>query len=128
MGDELYGHGGNPEIVKKLKHDPPNVLACLDCYSYEWVNCPACGRIMAIPVPVLVAAGVAAADAAERADRATEPGPKRDRARRLTHAFKPGQWQSFRCTCGNALQLSPSFSAPKVRCPRCRRTIHVKRQ
>jgi heat shock protein HtpX len=37
---------------------------------------------------------------------------------------KPG-WESFRCGCGRAIQLSPAFSAPRVRCTHCQRTIEI---
>jgi heat shock protein HtpX len=34
-------------------------------------------------------------------------------------------WQSFRCECGRTVQLSPAFSAPKIRCNGCGRQIQV---
>lgn len=34
-------------------------------------------------------------------------------------------WESFRCTCGRTLQLSPSFAAPHIRCTGCGQLIEV---
>jgi heat shock protein HtpX len=34
-------------------------------------------------------------------------------------------WESFRCQCGRTVQLSPAFSAPRVRCTGCGATINV---
>lgn len=38
---------------------------------------------------------------------------------------QPGKWETFRCSCGGTVQLSPQFAAPKTACPRCRRQILV---
>ncbi len=90
------------------------------------VPCPACGRVMGIPAPAIVAAAVVAAEAAERADRKARPTTP-PRRQKLAYAFKPGQWQSFRCPCGNTIQLSPSFKADKTTCPDCERQIQISR-
>ena len=34
-------------------------------------------------------------------------------------------WESFRCTCGRTIQISPAFAAPYVRCANCGRQINV---
>ncbi len=44
----------------------------------------------------------------------------------LHYARKSRAWESFRCDCGGTIQLSPTFSAPRTACPKCRRTIEVK--
>lgn len=43
----------------------------------------------------------------------------------LMYERKQGGWESFRCTCGNTVQLSPSFSGTRLFCSRCRRKIEV---
>lgn len=95
------------------------------------VACPRCGRRQAIPRPVEVAATLGAVTAAaERAQQAKAASgdavlpvhlsPKRFR-------YVPGAWQSFRCDCGRAIQLSPTFGAGQVRCAGCGATIRVDR-
>lgn len=37
----------------------------------------------------------------------------------------PGQWETFPCQCGNAVQLSPMFSAPMIDCRKCGTRIRV---
>ncbi len=34
-------------------------------------------------------------------------------------------WETFRCSCGGSVQLSPSFAAPQTACPRCKRKIMI---
>jgi heat shock protein HtpX len=35
-------------------------------------------------------------------------------------------WESFRCTCGRTIQISPAFAAPQVRCSGCGRMIEIR--
>ena len=99
-------------------------------YKGDHVKCPRCGRVHAIPTGALAAASVAAAgelgeaasdDVAGEGEGAGEEPPRVFRSR-------PGQWDSFRCACGETIQLSPSFSAPQVRCPHCGRETKVVQQ
>jgi len=94
-------------------------------YKQDTVHCPRCGRETAIPVAAMAAAG-ALARAAEKGE-AARPRGRREPAAPPTYRLKPGQWQSFRCTCGHTIQLSPAFSAPHVRCPRCKRETLISR-
>ena len=95
------------------------------------VQCPACARVIGIPAPMLVAAGaLTMAEAAEKdgeRPEATDPERKPGREQALAYRFQPGRWQSFRCSCGYSVQLSPSFGGNRVRCDRCRRTIQIQR-
>ncbi|PCJ56507.1 MAG: hypothetical protein COA73_11905 [Candidatus Hydrogenedentota bacterium] len=34
-------------------------------------------------------------------------------------------WMSFKCSCGHAHTLSPSFSEPQMTCQKCGRTIEI---
>ena len=95
-------------------------------YKQSEVHCPRCSRT--IPIPVAAMAGAAAAlDAAEQADAAEKPkeapAPRKPAVIRHT----PGMWQSFRCSCGRTVQLSPSFSATHMTCPSCGRPIQIER-
>lgn len=37
----------------------------------------------------------------------------------------PGAWESFPCSCGAVIQLSPSFSAPMIQCRQCQTRYRV---
>jgi heat shock protein HtpX len=94
------------------------------------VNCPRCGN--GIPVPVAAAAIAGAAAAGEEilgpaAGAATAPETTASRAEPLTYTYRPGQWQSFRCECDWAINLSPNFKGSHVRCPGCNRDITIER-
>jgi heat shock protein HtpX len=87
------------------------------------VDCPRCGR--PVPVPVAAAAVAGAAGLGDELGRELSDEPPESREVSFTH--QPGQWQSFRCPCGRAINLSPSFEASQVRCPSCGRSIRVDR-
>jgi len=71
------------------------------------IPCPRCGRENPVPH-------------AEEEATAAEP------EKALKYRRKGGGgWESFQCRCGNAIQLSPAFGAPVVRCPKCDRKIQV---
>jgi len=78
--------------------------------------CPRCSRRHAVP-EARPASGAASQKAAETPD-ASDAEP-------LVFQRKPGQWQSVRCACGRTIQVSPSFSAPHIRCRNCRRQIRI---
>jgi heat shock protein HtpX len=69
------------------------------------IPCPRCGRENAVP----------------RAEE--EPSPRPEKA--FKYRRRDSGWESFQCPCGHGIQLSPSFGAPVVRCPRCDRKIQV---
>lgn len=72
------------------------------------VRCPRCGA----------AHSVSAARAAAAAPVPAAPGVIK---------YVPGRWQTFRCGCGNALELSPSYMGQRVQCPRCKAVIQTAR-
>ena len=92
-------------------------------FKHDTIKCPRCGREHAIPAAELAAvaaigAGVAGGRAG--AEGATVPPPPPMRYQR-----KSTGWESFRCRCGHTIQLSPSFGAEAVRCPKCGQRIEV---
>ena len=38
---------------------------------------------------------------------------------------KADGWESFKCSCGKPIQLSPNFSAKRVKCPSCGNKIDI---
>ena len=92
-------------------------------YAEKEVHCPRCSRVNPMPAALMAAAGVAAAiRAGEEAD---PDAAKRTAAKPRTYRFVPGKWQSFRCDCGNTIQLSPNFRAGSTRCRRCHRMTKI---
>jgi heat shock protein HtpX len=96
------------------------------------IKCPRCGRANQIPraqvaefAQVAAAVGAivgtpkpaAAAGAIPFAQpAAAAPGPQQPLE---YHRRSPGEWETFACSCGHALQLSPLFSATQMKCPNC---------
>lgn len=77
-------------------------------FGADRLTCPRCGRGHVVPK----------AESSPPAAAASPPEP-------LRYRRTSAQWESFRCTCGHPVQLSPKFSAPFVQCPKCRRRIAV---
>jgi len=98
-------------------------------YKNNKVKCPSCNRTLDIPAPVLLAASAAAAmDMTAETEKPARRAPARAPADRpLVINLKGGGWQSFRCSCGHAIQLSPNFSGNRIRCGKCRRNLSIKR-
>jgi heat shock protein HtpX len=96
------------------------------------IKCPRCGRTNEIPRAQVadfaqVAAAVGAIVGTQQATPAGNaipfaqpipdaPGPQQPlEYQRRT----PGEWETFSCSCGQSLQLSPLFSATQMKCPHC---------
>jgi heat shock protein HtpX len=81
-------------------------------FEQTTIGCPRCGRTHEIPTAGAAGTG--------------EGGPgEAAQAKPLRYKRKGGEWESFQCTCGNNVQLSPRFSGTHVRCPKCNATIEV---
>jgi len=76
--------------------------------TLDAIKCPRCGRSHDVPK---------AAPAAD-APRGKAPGPP-------TYHRNGTGWESFRCACGQAIQLSPTFSAKHISCRKCGRHVKV---
>lgn len=86
-------------------------------FKRDVLDCPRCGRKHEIPAATLAA--VAAATAVGKGKSPTKKAPP------MRYQRKGGGWESFRCRCGHTVQLSPSFSASSIRCPKCRSRIEI---
>lgn len=88
-------------------------------YRAAAIACPRCGASHAIPKaqpnprPAPAAPETPAAPASRKA-------PAMLYARR-----QGGRWESFRCDCGQTIQLSPGLLATSVQCPKCKRKIEI---
>jgi heat shock protein HtpX len=102
------------------------------------IACPRCGRENDIPraqiadfAEVATAVGAIVGTTgkpapggevpfAQPATGAPGPDPPLEYNRRAR-----GEWESFSCSCGHLLQLSPIFSASQMKCPNCGRITRV---
>lgn len=92
-------------------------------YKKESVDCPRCKRNIAVPVAQLAA--LSAAGEAIRGE-AEEDAPKHEKPQTMEVTKASEGWTSFKCTCGNTMNLSPAFLATHTQCPSCRQHIRVK--
>lgn len=103
------------------------------------ITCPRCSRENEIPKAqvsdIAEAAAVVGAIVGTLANGGTEtiPGAKETQpdgksganAPPLEYRRKSDKWESFSCSCGKVLQLSPAFSAHQITCRHCRRIIKI---
>lgn len=97
------------------------------------ISCPRCGLEHEVPHAT---SGAAASSAGATEESA---GTKRDGAEPAAPESKPEEadapmhytrqgtgWEAFKCACGSAVQISPSFRAKSIRCPKCRKSYEVR--
>ncbi len=85
-------------------------------YAGEAVDCTRCGR--RIPIPKAGPSGKPGPPAAEKA----VPGGEKEA---LTYRRRGKGWETFQCSCGRNLQLSPSFAGRSKTCPGCGKKIRI---
>lgn len=86
------------------------------------IPCPRCGQQLAIPSAELATVGAMLGTVlAEKEGKSDQPAG----TQASTYARKGTGWESFSCTCGKVLQISPSFSVPHVTCSKCGRNIEI---
>ena len=73
----------------------------------DTLSCPRCGKKHTIP----------------KAQAASTKGQPAAAPMRYTR--QGTGWESFKCSCGKTVQLSPSFAAPSVHCPGCQNHIMI---
>lgn len=66
--------------------------------------------------------------ATERAGAETaDSKPKSPETDGPMHYTRQGTgWEAFKCACGSAVQISPSFRARSLRCPKCRKHYEIR--
>ncbi len=94
------------------------------------IDCPKCGRENKIPVAematigavtgVLTGVGAGSDEAGEAVStQITDTSP-------LEYVRKSKGWESFFCSCGKRMQLSPAFCASQMACTTCGRVTRIK--
>ena len=102
------------------------------------IKCPRCGRVNEIPKAQVTEFAQVAAAVGAIVGTQTKPAsgevpfaqpavgaPSGEDAPLEYHRKTNKEWESFSCSCGHLLQLSPIFSASEVRCPKCSRITRV---
>jgi len=90
-----------------------NIKVPHDLKKISQVTCPRCGRTHEIPVAVPAGAANALPDGS--------PAPLPP----LRYQRKSKGWESFRCSCGHTMQLSPDFAGEHIDCTACGRHIDI---
>lgn len=85
--------------------------------------CTRCGREIAVPVAEIAAASAVL----QGVQKGNELGAQTAGAESQALAYRRTGvgWESFSCSCGNPIQLSPVFAAKNVTCRKCRRIIRI---
>jgi heat shock protein HtpX len=79
-------------------------------FNRDTIPCPRCGRKHPVP-------------RAESAEKIVG-GPGKDKKTLQYHRQGKG-WESFKCSCGKTIQISPAFDSDTVKCHGCKRNIVV---
>ena len=85
-------------------------------------TCPRCGRENKVPVAELAAMAAVADSLKTKGKIEAASGVGKSQA---TYHRKGSGWESFYCSCGNLLQLSPSFTGTQITCNKCGRQIGI---
>ena len=93
------------------------------------VTCPRCERTNAVPAAVPASTNGAEGEAADKAGKAP-PKPDLPGIKQSGEAFEYTRrndgWDSFRCHCGQTIQLGPSFPLDYTACVRCGQRIELR--
>jgi heat shock protein HtpX len=94
-------------------------------YEQDTIRCFRCGSVLTIPAAA-PAPPVSPTSAALPPVIAGITPPVLPTSGSLQfHRTNPSSWESFRCSCGRTIQLSPSFAASQITCTACGKTIAV---
>jgi heat shock protein HtpX len=99
-------------------------------FDKKELACPRCGRTLEVPLAKVaaVAAALEAAEAGKVAKEAPkEPGEQvAKEAPPQAYVRKGAGWETFSCSCGRLLQISPVFMGTHITCSSCGRKTIVK--
>jgi heat shock protein HtpX len=107
-------------------------------YEDPKIPCPRCGRENEIPhaqvsdiAQAAAVVGAMVGSLSERGDAVTTAAEPKTAASQnanatpLEYRRKGDGWESFSCSCGQVMQLSPAFSAHHMTCRKCGRVIRI---
>jgi heat shock protein HtpX len=94
------------------------------------IDCPKCGRENKIPVAEMATIGAVTgvlSGIGAGGEEATEAIPtKMTDTSPLEYVRKSKGWESFFCSCGKRMQLSPAFCGSQMMCTTCGRVTKIK--
>ncbi|MCF7958121.1 MAG: M48 family metallopeptidase [Phycisphaerae bacterium] len=90
------------------------------------VKCPRCGKINDLPHTELAAIAAMGAEGAFGPQTSQAPAKPTIKEKTPYYRRQGNDWESFKCVCGNLVQLSPAFSGSQVQCSKCNRKILIK--
>ncbi|MGB5138562.1 MAG: M48 family metalloprotease, partial [Candidatus Zixiibacteriota bacterium] len=92
-------------------------------YDKKLVTCPRCGTANQIPTAELTAAAAVLEGIGQQ--NAGGVGAVGAPAQLIFQRQSKG-WESFKCSCGRTIQLSPAFDDDRIECPNCSKVTLVK--
>jgi heat shock protein HtpX len=105
-------------------------------FDKEELSCPRCGRTLEVPLAKVaaVATALGAADAVKKKQAAKEkpavaekPPAAREQEDGPQLYVRTGTgWETFSCSCGRPIQLSPLFQGTHLACPSCGRKTEIR--
>jgi predicted RNA-binding Zn-ribbon protein involved in translation (DUF1610 family) len=101
-------------------------------FDKEELTCPRCGRTLEVPLAKVaaVATALGAADAVKKKQEAQKKPAVAKAADAGPQAYtRTGTgWETFSCSCGRPIQLSPLFQGTHITCPSCGRQTEIRAQ
>jgi heat shock protein HtpX len=101
-------------------------------YKDPSIKCPRCGRNNEVPLAVLAGVGAmgdmlekSGAGGIPEARPAKKPSGGGAKEGPLEYVRKGRGWETFACSCGALMQLSPAFSAKTMQCRTCGRVTRI---
>lgn len=93
-------------------------------YKKSKITCPRCGREHEVPFAELGA--VTSAVGSVMAERGREKEDRASKAGQQVYVRKGKGWESFSCSCGRLLQISPAFRGSHIVCGTCGKKTLIK--
>lgn len=90
-------------------------------FQDEKIWCPRCGLKSDLPF----AGPIGKAAETTILDTVKSDCPQKGTVTASNYQRKQSGWESFFCTCGKMIQLSPNFKAPQASCKFCGKTIRI---
>jgi len=103
----------------KVKCDCGMEISVPEGYEGDEITCIRCGSVLLLPAASKTHAAAPAPTAAGLPPVIPSLAPP------LQYRRAGSGWESFRCSCGRTIQLSPSFAASHIHCDDCGRNIEI---
>ncbi len=95
-------------------------------FKKDRVSCPRCSREHEIPLTDFKTAAVLVGATATQEGNKAKRGQESRRFEPQVYARKSEDWESFSCSCGKLLQLSPLFMGEHITCNSCKSIVKIK--